>query len=42
MKGRVKHWVTAVTHFDKAETKALESILLQKQRSDFLSIDCLN
>ncbi|RLM55759.1 hypothetical protein C2845_PM10G10930 [Panicum miliaceum] len=32
MKGRVKHWVTAVTHFDKAETKALESILLQKQR----------
>ncbi|KAG2611293.1 sister chromatid cohesion protein PDS5 homolog A-like isoform X2 [Panicum virgatum] len=31
-KGRVKHWVTAVTHFDKVEMKALESILLQKQR----------
>lgn len=39
-KGRVKHWVKAVTHFDKIEMKALESILLQKQRSDFLSIDC--
>ncbi|XP_062228684.1 sister chromatid cohesion protein PDS5 homolog A-like [Phragmites australis] len=31
-KGRVKHWVTAVTHFDKVEMKALEQILLQKQR----------
>ncbi|CAN6201777.1 unnamed protein product [Urochloa humidicola] len=31
-KGRVKHWVAAVTHFDKVEMKALESILLQKQR----------
>ncbi|CAN6221625.1 unnamed protein product [Urochloa humidicola] len=31
-KGRVKHWVTAVSHFDKVEMKALESILLQKQR----------
>ena len=41
-KGRVKHWVTAVTHFDKVEMKALESILLQKQRSYFLSVDCSN
>ncbi|KAJ1259018.1 hypothetical protein BS78_10G121300 [Paspalum vaginatum] len=32
MKGRVKHWVSAVTHFDKVEIKALEQILLQKQR----------
>ncbi|KAL6909914.1 hypothetical protein ACP4OV_001573 [Aristida adscensionis] len=31
-KGRVKHWVTAVTNFDKVEMKALEQILLQKQR----------
>ncbi|CAL5047345.1 unnamed protein product [Urochloa decumbens] len=31
-KGRVKHWVTAVSLFDKVEMKALESILLQKQR----------
>ncbi|KAL5199789.1 hypothetical protein ABZP36_020992 [Zizania latifolia] len=31
-KERVKHWVTAVTHFDKVEMKALEQILLQKQR----------
>ncbi|XP_062233052.1 sister chromatid cohesion protein PDS5 homolog A-like [Phragmites australis] len=31
-KGRVKHWVTAVAHFDKVELKALEQILLQKQR----------
>ncbi|TKW20995.1 hypothetical protein SEVIR_4G191000v4 [Setaria viridis] len=31
-KGRVKHWVTAVTYFDKNDMKALESILLQKQR----------
>jgi hypothetical protein len=41
-KGRVKHWVTAVTYFDKNDMKALESILLQKQRCDFPSIDCLN
>ncbi|AQK83804.1 binding, partial [Zea mays] len=32
MKGRVKHWVTAATYFDKVEMKALEQILLQKQR----------
>jgi sister-chromatid-cohesion protein PDS5 len=32
IKERVKHWVTAVTHFDKVEMKALEQILLQKQR----------
>ncbi|KAL6596671.1 hypothetical protein ACP70R_047314 [Stipagrostis hirtigluma subsp. patula] len=31
-KERVKHWVTAVTHFGKVETKALEQILMQKQR----------
>ncbi|KAF8650467.1 hypothetical protein HU200_063832 [Digitaria exilis] len=31
-KERVKHWVKAVTHFDKIEMKALESILLHKQR----------
>ncbi|XP_006656003.1 sister chromatid cohesion protein PDS5 homolog A [Oryza brachyantha] len=31
-KERVKHWVTAVTHFDKVEMKALEQIFLQKQR----------
>ncbi|CAL5052458.1 unnamed protein product [Urochloa decumbens] len=31
-KGRVKHWVAAVSLFDKVEMKALESILLQKQR----------
>ncbi|KAL5225230.1 hypothetical protein ABZP36_011869 [Zizania latifolia] len=31
-KERVKHWVAAVTHFDKVEMKALEQILLQKQR----------
>lgn len=32
VKGRVNHWVSAVTHFDKVEIKALEQILLQKQR----------
>ncbi|WVZ81535.1 hypothetical protein U9M48_028901 [Paspalum notatum var. saurae] len=32
MKERVKHWVSAVTHFDKVEIKALEQMLLQKQR----------
>jgi sister-chromatid-cohesion protein PDS5 len=42
MKGRVKHWVTAATYFDKVEMKALEQILLQKQRSDLLSIDCVH
>ncbi|KAF7094903.1 hypothetical protein CFC21_097177 [Triticum aestivum] len=31
-KERVKHWVIAATHFDKVEMKALEQILLQKQR----------
>ncbi|KAF0904436.1 hypothetical protein E2562_034511 [Oryza meyeriana var. granulata] len=31
-KERVKHWVTAATHFDKVEMKALEQIFLQKQR----------
>ncbi|XP_010227757.1 sister chromatid cohesion protein PDS5 homolog A isoform X2 [Brachypodium distachyon] len=33
-KERVQHWVTAVAHFDKVEMKALEQILLQKQRFD--------
>lgn len=42
MKGRVKHWVTAATYFDKVEMKALEQILLQKQRSNLLSIDCVH
>uniref|UniRef100_A0A804R332 Binding n=1 Tax=Zea mays TaxID=4577 RepID=A0A804R332_MAIZE len=32
MKGRVKHWITAATYFDKVEMKALEQILLHKQR----------
>ncbi|KAM0917721.1 hypothetical protein ACQ4PT_009179 [Festuca glaucescens] len=32
IKERVKHWITAVTHFDKVDMKALEQILLQKQR----------
>ncbi|GJN28989.1 hypothetical protein PR202_gb17174 [Eleusine coracana subsp. coracana] len=31
-KGRAKHWVMAVTHFDKVEMKALEQIFLQRQR----------
>ncbi|TVU11623.1 hypothetical protein EJB05_45218 [Eragrostis curvula] len=31
-KGIVKHWVTAVTHCDKVEIKALEQIFLHKQR----------
>jgi len=31
-KGRVKHWITAVTYFDRVEMKALKQILLQKQR----------
>jgi sister-chromatid-cohesion protein PDS5 len=41
VKERVKHWVAAVTHFDKVEMKALEQILLQKQRFDSLLINHL-
>ncbi|XP_020090102.1 sister chromatid cohesion protein PDS5 homolog A isoform X1 [Ananas comosus] len=32
IKDRVKHWITAFSGFDKVEVKALEQILLQKQR----------
>lgn len=35
IKDRAKHWVRAFSGFDKIETKALEQILIQKQRFAF-------
>jgi sister chromatid cohesion protein PDS5 len=35
---RAKHWVKSFSSFDKMETKALEQILLQKQRFVFTRI----
>lgn len=35
IKDRAKHWVRSFSGFDKIETKALEQILLQKQRYAF-------
>ncbi|KAG0463842.1 hypothetical protein HPP92_019911 [Vanilla planifolia] len=32
IRNRVKHWIKAFSTFDKVETKALEQILMQKQR----------
>ncbi|KAJ6814311.1 sister chromatid cohesion protein PDS5-like protein A [Iris pallida] len=32
IKDRLKHWATVISGFDKVEVKALEQILLQKQR----------